>query len=78
MATSTKLQECKEYAGDCVVNSQKEYEHHISKLRDIMVNGKTDRSYTHTLWLYAVEAWEIKNNLPTQLVKLYEDIPEQQ
>ena len=76
MAKPTKLQQCLEYAGDCVVHSQEEYEEHIAKLRDIMVNGKADNTYLHTLWLYAVEAWEIQNELPSRITDIYEDIPQ--
>ena len=77
MAKLTKLQQCLEYAGDCVVRSQEEYEEHIAKLRDIMVNGNADNTHLHTLWLYAVEAWEIQNELPSLITGIYEDIPQQ-
>ncbi|MFY0655427.1 MAG: hypothetical protein JXR12_01485 [Neptunomonas phycophila] len=74
MADHTKLQRCLRCAGDLRVRDMKQYEHHIDLITQSF-NTQQSTSYNYTQWMYACEAFEIENNLPSKVEAILDSVP---
>ncbi len=65
---SLTQQICEQCADGCVIDSLFDYNNHISIIHKI-INGKSicPPNYPYLSWLYACEAYELKNDLPSKV-----------
>ncbi|MBU2916662.1 hypothetical protein KO505_01645 [Psychrosphaera sp. F3M07] len=67
----TNLEFCLIWAGDRVIHSRVEYEFHLNQIELSLLNVQHDDNYSFMHWSAACEAYEIKNNLPSNIKVVY-------
>ena len=69
--TELALEMALTFAGDHVIHSKVEYDFHIEQIELCLLKNQTDSGYSDWFWSSACEVYEIKDDLPSKIMKLY-------
>ena len=69
----SKLQQCLQCAGNCIITTNDEYEEHLAKVRNVLLENACD-PYPYTVWLYAIEAYEIQHGIESAVPSILNSV----